>query len=229
MSEVTAPATTGNRVPFWPTLIVVLAAALMVALGVWQLDRRHEKAALKVLFAQNLDRPITAVPVFGAPRPELMFRRATGTCLSNGPATTRGGEDADGRTGYRMVVRCRTGAEGPGLLVDAGVGDDFRAPVAIPPGPVTGTLVPAPSDTSLLGRLTGHAPTQEAMLVLDRPAPGLRASARPDPTAIPDNHLAYAVQWFAFAFVALVIYGFALFRRARKAAGLARPSPPTRG
>ncbi len=218
-----------SRLPFWPTVVVLLAAALMVALGVWQLDRRSEKAALKELYARNLALPTTAVPVFGALRPELLFRRATGTCLSNGPATTRGGEDASGRTGYRMVVRCRTGAEGPGLLVEAGVGDDFRALVVIPPGPVTGTLVPAPSDTSLLGRLAGQTPADEAMLVLERPAPGLRPSARPDPTAIPDNHLAYAVQWFAFALIALIIYGFALFRRARRAAGFAPTSPPSRG
>ena len=222
-------ATRPLRLPLWPTVIVLLAAALMVALGVWQLDRRAEKAAMKALYARNLDLPTTAVPVFGALRPELMFRHATGTCLSNGPATTRGGEDAAGRAGYRMVVRCQTGAEGPGLLVDAGVGDDFRAPVTIPPGPVTGTLVPAPSDTSLIGRLVGRKTANEAMLVLDRPAPGLRASARPDPSAIPDNHLAYAVQWFAFALTALVIYGSALFRRARRAAGVPPTAPPSRG
>ena len=218
-----------RRLPLLPTILALLAAAAMVALGVWQLDRAGEKRALKALYARNLALPATAVPVFGAARPELMFRRATGTCLSHGPATSRGGEDATGATGYRLVVRCGTGAEGPGLLVEAGVSDRFDAPVAIPPGEVHGTLVPAPTSTSLLGRLTGGHPVAEAMLVLDRPAPGLRPSARPDPNAIPDNHLAYAVQWFAFALIALTIYGFALMRRARRAGGVRPSSPPTRG
>ena len=218
-----------KRLPLIPTVVVVLAAALMVALGVWQLQRAGEKRSLKQLYARNLAQPPTAVPVFGGLRPELLFRRASATCLSNGPATSRGGEDATGRSGYRLLVRCQTGVEGPGLLVEAGVTDDFRATVAIPPGTVSGTLVPAPSSTSLLGKLTGERPADEAMLVLDTPAPGLRAPARPDPSAIPDNHLAYAVQWFAFALLALVIYGFALFRRARRQSGLARPTPPSRG
>lgn len=218
-----------RRLPFWPTVLVLLAAAAMVALGVWQLQRAGEKRALKAVYAENLDKGPTAVPVFGALRPELMFRRAVGTCLSNTPPFSRGGEDAQGRSGYRLIVRCKAGAEGPGLLVEAGVSDDFRAPVALPPGPVSGTLVPAPSSTSLLGKLTGEQPSDEAMLVLDRPAPGLRTPARPDPTTIPDNHLAYAVQWFAFAFIALVIYGLALMRRARRASGLPSSSPPSRG
>ena len=218
-----------RRLPILPTILVLLAAAAMVALGVWQLDRAGEKRALKALYARNLSLPPTAVPVFGGLRPELMFRRAEGTCLWHGPATTRGGEDAAGRTGYRLIVRCATGAEGPGLLVDAGVSDRFDASVTLPPGPIAGTLVPAPSDVSLIERLMGRAPAGETMLVLDRPAPGLRASAPPDPNAVPDNHLAYAVQWFAFAFLALVIYGLALLRRQRRASGIAPTSPPSRG
>ncbi len=51
------------------------------------------------------------------------------------------------------------------------------------------------------------------LLVADAPAPGLAASARPSPADIPNNHRGYAVQWFLFAFVALVIYGVALRRR----------------
>jgi surfeit locus 1 family protein len=54
------------------------------------------------------------------------------------------------------------------------------------------------------------------MLVADVPAPGLAASTPPDPAAIPNNHLAYAVQWFVFAGVALLIYGLALRRRREK-------------
>jgi surfeit locus 1 family protein len=51
------------------------------------------------------------------------------------------------------------------------------------------------------------------MLVSDRPAPGLTANAPPDPASVPNNHLAYAVQWFLFAAVAVVVYVVALRRR----------------
>ena len=50
-------------------------------------------------------------------------------------------------------------------------------------------------------------------LVASNPAPGLQASAPPSLDDIPNNHLSYAVQWFLFATVALVIYGLALRRK----------------
>ena len=57
-----------------------------------------------------------------------------------------------------------------------------------------------------------------ARLVADPPVAGLGANARPDPSDIPNNHLAYAVQWFLFAFTALVIYALALRKRLAAAA-----------
>ncbi len=54
------------------------------------------------------------------------------------------------------------------------------------------------------------------LLVADTPARGLEASERPSPATIPNNHRAYAVQWFLFAGAALVIYALALRRRKAK-------------
>ena len=51
------------------------------------------------------------------------------------------------------------------------------------------------------------------MLVADAPPPGLTANAPPDLSAVPNNHLAYGVQWFLFAGIAATIYGLALRRR----------------
>jgi surfeit locus 1 family protein len=45
---------------------------------------------------------------------------------------------------------------------------------------------------------------------------GLEELAAPDPAAIPNNHLSYAVQWFAFAASALVIYALALRKRCER-------------
>ena len=51
------------------------------------------------------------------------------------------------------------------------------------------------------------------MLVADPPLGGLDANPRADISAVPNNHLAYAVQWFLFAAIALGIYAIALRRR----------------
>ena len=62
------------------------------------------------------------------------------------------------------------------------------------------------------------APGGEAGGVLhaaQRPA-GLQPLAPPDPGDLPNNHLAYAGQWFFFALTALVIYILALRRRGRQ-------------
>jgi len=50
-------------------------------------------------------------------------------------------------------------------------------------------------------------------LVASPPLAGLDANAVPDPADIPNNHFAYAIQWFVFAATALVIYALALRKR----------------
>ena len=50
-------------------------------------------------------------------------------------------------------------------------------------------------------------------LVSDHGLGGLEASAPPSLDNIPNNHRAYAAQWFIFAFIALVIYFIALRKR----------------
>jgi surfeit locus 1 family protein len=73
----------------------------------------------------------------------------------------------------------------------------------------------------LLALAVDHRPAP-MMVVADTPPPGLSRNAAPDPDAIPNNHLAYGVQWFFFAAVALVIYVVALRRR------VVAPAPPRR-
>ena len=53
------------------------------------------------------------------------------------------------------------------------------------------------------------------MLVADTPAAGLEANPSPDIDAVPNNHLAYAVQWFLFAAIAAIIYALAVVWRNR--------------
>ena len=74
----------------------------------------------------------------------------------------------------------------------------------------------APNHLPLIAGLFGRMPPKELILVADTAVPGLTANDTPSLDSIPNNHLAYAVQWFLFAGIALVIYMLALRRRMRK-------------
>jgi surfeit locus 1 family protein len=71
------------------------------------------------------------------------------------------------------------------------------------------------------GQVSGWiAPAKNgARLVANPPVAGLSALPRPDPNTLPNNHMAYAGQWFLFALTALVIYGFAVRSRIKQDAG----------
>ncbi len=202
-----------KRLPVVATLIVGLAVATMIALGVWQLQRRGEKVALIARYSANLNLPPMAYPQLAPVPPEAMFRKAQVHCLRVASWRTEGGRTPGGQAGYRHIANCVTGAEGPGALIDMGVSADPAQKLGWNGGIVDGLITTEPSHESLIGRLFGSATPLRPMLVADVPAPGLAASTPPDPSAIANNHLAYAVQWFIFAGVALLIYVLALRRR----------------
>jgi drug/metabolite transporter (DMT)-like permease len=128
-----------------------------------------------------------------------------------------GGRSTDDRPGWRHIASCATGAEGLGLLVDMGVSDRPDVGIAWTGGAVTGRVTHEPDSHSLLAHMMGRAPSLRLMIVSAAGAPGLAPSSPPDPASVPNNHLSYAVQWFLFAAVALIIYGLALRRRWRDA------------
>ena len=85
------------------------------------------------------------------------------------------------------------------MSVEVGWSKDPNAKVNWAGGPVSGVIAP--------DRL--HA----MRLVAATAPPGLEPSAPPSLRSIPNNHRSYAVQWFSFALIALVIYGLALRKR----------------
>jgi surfeit locus 1 family protein len=204
-----------RRLPIVPTIVVALAVALMIALGVWQLDRRAEKAAALAQLARNIDRPPIAFP--DPPVGDAaLFRRASVTCIRWSAPRAQSGRDAGGRSGWRQIADC-VQPDGGTVAVQLGVGDraDSRNPP--PMGRISGYVSYAPTARPILANLFGGGGPKPLMLVSDTPPPGLRANAPPDLSAVPNNHLAYAVQWFLFAGIALVIYAVALRRRQRAA------------
>jgi surfeit locus 1 family protein len=174
-----------------------------------------EKAALRATYAANLSLPAMAYPAIDPTDASLMFRTMSANCLRVTGWATSGARAADGASGWRHIASCATGAEGPGLLVDMGVSEDPGTPVAWSGGIVRGIAITEPDTSGFIARITRTAPKPRLMIVSATPAPGFKATARPDPASISDNHLAYAVQWFIFAAAAAVIYVLALRRRGR--------------
>lgn len=201
-----------KRVPVVATLIVALAIVAMIGLGIWQLERRSEKAALLARYARNVTLPAMAFPR-DATDTTLLFRRASAFCLQPTSFAIEGGRNARGGTGWRQIAQCRTGAEGPGFKVQLGFGKDPHAKPDWKGGHVTGYLTYAPDHAALIAGLVGEGTPKTLMLVADPPVAGLDPNPGPDLTAVPNNHLAYAVQWFVFAALAAIIYALALRRR----------------
>lgn len=212
MTETTRPA---RRWPLIPTLLVLAAVAVMIALGIWQLQRKTEKEALIALFQRNTAMSSLVTYPELPPVPDaFLFRKSSVVCLEPVRWDPRSGTDRKGTAGIRMIADCRTGAEGPGVLVDVGIGDDFTPP-PWKGGTVQGTIVPGPEQPTVMERAMGKAVPARAMLIADVPVAGLRASAVPSAENTPNNHLAYAGQWFLFAAAAFVIYILAVRRRLR--------------
>jgi len=180
-----------------PTLVVALAVAAMVGLGIWQLRRAEWKDALLARYDQAARLPEIAWPAVPTDPERLYFRRAAGHCLEVVSWRAIAGRNLAGDPGWSHIASCRTGAEGPGIQVDAGWSRSAEDP-AWTGGPVRGVIAP--------DRL--HA----IRLVAAEPAPGLQPSAPPSRDTIPNNHRLYAIQWFLFALIAVVIYLLAVRR-----------------
>lgn len=189
-----------KRLPFWPTLIVGIAIAIMIGLGVWQLQRMAWKEALLEEYSAAADQPATAWPAVPDPDALPLYRASSVNCLTVTGWRTASGRSARGQSGWVHIASCSTGAEGPGAQVVAGWSARPDSPEWTG-GPVTGVIAP---DSAHLIRLIAAPPVA-----------GLAAVQPPSPEDIPNNHWAYAIQWFLFAAIAAVIYGLAVTRRAR--------------
>ncbi len=193
-----------KRLPFIPTIIVALAVATLIGLGIWQLQRAKWKEGLLARYVQAEKLPPITWPTIPLKDAQLpLFRHATGVCLRPIGKRAMGGENRAGEAGYVHIVDCATGAEGPAMSVEVGWSRDPNAKVNWPGGPVSGIIVP--------DRLT------RIRLVAAGAPPGLQASRLPDASlasaVTPAGHRGYAATWFALAGVALVIYGLAVRKR----------------
>jgi surfeit locus 1 family protein len=196
-----------RRVPVLASLVVAAALAVLIGLGVWQLQRAKWKEGVLAHYGQAEKLPPITWPTIPLKSNQLpFFRHATGMCLRPVGKRAMGGENLQGDPGYVQIVDCATSAEGPGMSVELGWAQDPNAKFNWPGGLVSGVIVP--------DRRTGMR------LVAATSPPGLQPSKVPDAktasAVTPAGHRLYAATWFSLAAIALIIYGFALRKRWRE-------------
>lgn len=206
-----------KRIPIIPTVIVLLAVAVMVRLGFWQLDRLAQKEAMIARYS-SAQSTSEIFPFDKLPQDDSAdYKRIFVWCAKVKSITPMSGRNASDQAGWINVARCTIGGARPDTPKDLHLSDYVlqdadvvmgwsrnQQTVSWQGGEVAGTVAPG-------GALGRHIVAAPALA-------GLQANATPDPRNLPNNHLAYAAQWFLFALTALVIYGLALRKRLAAAA-----------
>ncbi|WP_122467316.1 MULTISPECIES: SURF1 family protein [Brevundimonas] len=225
-----------RRFPLGLTAACGLSLALLLGLGIWQVQRLGWKTALIAQAEARAAEPARPFAEVFHQRP-VDFRKAVVDCpgLATAPYVELQSIQ-DGQAGVRLISLCQP----PGFeflyLVDRGfVADTIsaRPPVRpsneitrvevemrIPPG--NSPFTPAPSGNRFYGRdRLAMAEVLGAALPVDMPILFATTSSNPDwqalrpsapPAAYSNNHLGYALTWFGLA-IALFGFYIALLRR----------------
>ena len=224
--------TLGFRPRLWPTLISLPMIVVMLGLGTWQLQRMAWKEGLIDRLESRMMAPAIPAPGPGADIEEIEFRRvtATGEWLHQFEMPLIGRPEK-GTVGYHVVTPLRT-EEGRVLLVNRGwIPDDRKDAARRPESQPTGTVT-VEGIVRRAGLRNSFTPDNEPgrgmWFYVDVPqmaafagADGvpdyyideLRREAGPqlpigaDPMiGLRNEHLQYAITWFAMAFGLIVVY-----------------------
>lgn len=235
------PSVSPKGFPFGLTIATLIALAILIGLGDWQLQRLTWKQALlsEIAALQSApSRPINAVLVPGA---KIDFARVTVACpgLTSAPYLSLYAV-VEGQAGVRLISACSLTASAYGsVLVDRGfiADNQIGRPTVAESNKislVTGILrqpdkanfvTPPPQSGQWYARdIAGMAKALRA----PQPAPLFlfaETSTNPDlaalrPIAVPpeisNNHLEYALTWFGLAAALASVYVGMLIRRRRK-------------
>ena len=222
--------------PTWGVALVALGLAVFVSLGYWQLGRAHEKQALFDAFMQGSQDTVDATGLGFDELARYQHVRLRGAydatrqiLLDNMPSVT-------GRPGFRVLTPFERADGRGWVLVDRGwvplgaTREDLPdVTVGVREREVSGILdvLPIPGMRVGPAAAPGNAdwprvllfPTEAdvesalgvdvepRIVLLDAGAPdGFERKWRPALGFGPERHLGYAIQWFAFALVAVVIF-----------------------
>ncbi|WP_052133138.1 SURF1 family cytochrome oxidase biogenesis protein [Kocuria rosea] len=225
-------------------LLACAAAVVSVYLGSWQMDRNDHLVGENTKIEQNYRaEPLTgaaAVDQFAAHDPLLTWRpvQLTGQYLPEDQVLVRN-RPQDGRVGYEVLVPFHTGT-GQVIVLDRGwiptgasadgMPDEVPAP---PAGTVTVSARLQPGEPAVSrGAPAGQIATIELEELRERwdrpigteaygevfaedPAPAVAPAPAPEPEIDSGPHLSYSLQWYAFAALFFVAYGYAARQQAR--------------
>jgi surfeit locus 1 family protein len=235
--------------PRWtPTLLLTLPIPLFIALGFWQIDRAEQKREQARILGERAEMPARKISARIIDPESLRFRKleARGVFEADGQILIENRRHGS-RTGFHVITPLRVEGSHLWVLVNRGwipAGADGRPAAA----PVTEGVVtvcgeahlPSPPalalhggadaakgwgrrwpylTTELYAAAFGH-PVQPVVILQDPSDAGgfLRSWPRELPKA--DMHIGYAVQWFAFALIALVLWlRLGIVRRPRPGSG----------
>lgn len=212
-----------------PTAAVVIALPLLVGLGVWQLDRRAEKEALAADLARLRQLPPMELNAANADAPISAHRRlaAEGRFETDRQIFLENRRQGN-RIGYEVITPLRLADSERRLMVDRGwlPAEGQQPPPAPAPdarvrvegiGQVPNPPVMALGNPGDWGQswpyftLEDYAsreriPLLPVMLLLSPDSPNGFQRNWPEERPNPMMHLGYAIQWFAFALIAALIY-----------------------
>lgn len=246
--------------------LTLVAAAVMVFLGNWQLDRYRGRTTIN----ERIDAGSTMAPAplrdalpapdggpgstGPAPAERSTWTRVTATGrYDTANIVLVRGRTVDNEVGFEVLTPLVL-ADGSAVLVDRGwippaPGGSATTQPQVPAAPagdvtVTGRVVSSESGGGPVDRREGKLETRRISIpriagqlpypvaggyvLLDRQTP----AADPAFQAVPIGHtnnwqnFGYVVQWWLFAGMSLVGYGWVARREARQAAGLDRPRTP---
>ncbi|MGR3320654.1 MAG: SURF1 family protein [Pseudooceanicola sp.] len=218
-------------------LIGLGGVAVLVSLGVWQVQRLQWKAAVLAEIEARLDD--AAVPLPAAPDPEA-DKYAPVTVegrIAGAPIRVLASRKAVG-AGHRLIVPFETAA-GRRVMVDLGFLPQGREMPEMPGAPVA-----LEGNLHWPDEVDGFTPEPDVAegLWFARDVPAMAAALEAEPVlivrrsggdlpgvtpwpvdtaGIPNDHLEYAVTWFSLAAIWLAMSGFLVYRMAKPGKGAA--------
>lgn len=207
-----------------------MVAVVCVRLGIWQLDRLHGRREINAAIREGLALPARPLDDLLAEHPadSLGFRQVTVTgTYDTEDELILYGRSLDGENGNHVLTPLRPSDGGPLVIVDRGwvpfEADTPPVPEAAPPAgevTVTGALFPPdasggePLDSPTVSRVDlaqiaatlGEDVLPMYVLLADQQPsqPGVLPEPAPLPELTEGPHMSYALQWFAFATIAVV-------------------------
>ena len=239
--------------PAWGILLTALGLAVFVSLGYWQLGRAREKQARFDAFMQGGQDTVDATGLRFDELARYQHVRLRGSYDATRQILLDNMPSVAGRPGYRVLTPLERADGRGWVLVDRGwvplgaTREDLPdVAVGVAEREVSGILDVLPIPGIRLGPSAAPGGThwprvmlfpteadvesalgvdiESRIVLLDAGAPdGFERKWRPALGFGPERHLGYAIQWFAFALVAVVIFVAVNLRRV----GASKESDPS--